>query len=418
MRKKIFLILALVITLILALSSNTVQRINIPFNTKGGLDGKIIKVTNLNSKGPGSFKEALDTKGKRIIVFEVSGIIDLERETITITEPYASILGQTAPTGGITVIKGGMLIKTHDIVMQHLRFRMGDANQPKKSGFEPDVSIYGEDAYNIVIDHCSFAWGVDENLSVSGPRFNGKKGTARNIILSHNIIAEGLYNSSHSKGEHSMGTLVHDNCSNIEIIANLYAHNSERNPWFKGSTTGSIINNVIYNPSKWAIRLGYVEKEWIGQKVKPEAPKVTIVGNFFKHGIDTPDYLAFISTSSIGEAYMNDNIVIKKDGSQGIQTYGNIKKLSKRPYFIKEVNELKAIDTVEYVIKNAGARPKDRDEVDKRIIEDFLSNKGKIIDSQNDVGGYPLINSNYRVLPLPENNKIEEWIKKFTDEVE
>jgi len=384
-------------------------------DTPAGRGGAIIKVTNLDSDGQGSFREALNTKGPRIIVFEVGGIIDLNKVPLILDEPFVTIAGQTAPSPGITLIRGGMTITAHDILIKHIRFRMGDAGAAK--GFEPDVSTHGPEAYNIVIDHCSFAWGIDENLSISGPRFNGTEGTSRKITLSNNIIAEGLFNSIHSKGAHSMGTLVHDYCTEVAIIGNLFAHNSERNPWFKGYATGVIVNNVIYNPSIWSIRLGYVAKEWAGQKTKPHPPKVAIIGNCMKHGNDTPKSLSMIGTNSEGEAYIEDNITYKKTREIATLITGNIKILKKKPLWHKGLTALPSIEAVDYVLKNAGARPKDRDMVDKRIINDFIENKGKLINSQEEVGGYPKDKPVKRTLTVPDKN-IDEWLNGFSIEVE
>ncbi|MEK7753976.1 MAG: right-handed parallel beta-helix repeat-containing protein, partial [Acidobacteriota bacterium] len=139
-------------------------------DTPAGRGGKILRVTNLNSEGPGSLREAIETKGPRIVVFEVGGVIDLNRKTLTIGEPFLTIAGQTAPSPGITIIRDGIKILTHDILIQHIRVRMGDAGQPKKSGYDPETTTSGPECYRIVVDHCSFSWAVDENLSISGPR--------------------------------------------------------------------------------------------------------------------------------------------------------------------------------------------------------------------------------------------------------
>jgi hypothetical protein len=139
-------------------------------NTKGGEGGKIIRVTNLQSSGEGSFREAVSMAGPRIIVFEVGGVINLDKEHITIDEPHITIAGQTAPSPGITFIRGSIIIYSHDVIIRHIMIRPGDAGQPKKSGWEPDgMTTVGGNAYNVLIDHCSATWSVDENISVSGP---------------------------------------------------------------------------------------------------------------------------------------------------------------------------------------------------------------------------------------------------------
>ena len=222
-------------------------------HTAGGRGGKVLRVTTLAAEGPGSFVEAVNTKGPRIVVFEVGGVIDLGVKTVSIREPYLTIAGQTAPQPGITLIRGGLDILAHDVIVQHLRVRPGDAGLPKMSGNDFDaISTVG--AHDVIIDHCSLTWATDENLSASGTRFAGdtpaqwREGTSHRITFSNNIIAEGLAHANHAKGEHSKGSLIHDNARDILIVGNLYAQNVERNPFFKGGTQGWVVNNLIYNP--------------------------------------------------------------------------------------------------------------------------------------------------------------------------
>src|SRR6185295_343164 len=104
--------------------------------TKGGRSGQVIRVTNLNADGPGSFRAAVDTAGPRIVVFEVGGVIDLGAKTMTVREPFVTVAGQTAPSPGISFIRGGMDVATHDVVVRHIRIRPGSAGQPLASGWE------------------------------------------------------------------------------------------------------------------------------------------------------------------------------------------------------------------------------------------------------------------------------------------
>ncbi len=383
--------------------------------TPAGRGGRIIKVSNLNGDGPGSLREALEAKGPRIVIFEVAGVIDLNKVPLKINEPFLTVAGQTAPSPGITIIKEGIQIYSHDILIKHIRFRPGDAGQPKKSGFEPDCSTSGPDAYNIVIDHCSFSWAVDENISVSGPRYDGPEGTSRNVTISNCIIAEGLCYASHLKGLHSMGTLIHDNCTNVAVIKNLYSQNNQRSPFFKAFTTGVIVNNVVFNPGKFGIEVDYVKKEWNDTGITPENARVSVVGNWTQHGINSREGLAILGP--LGDAYMEDNVGWDIAGNPLSQTYGEVKILSEKPSWPENLTVLSSDEVVEYVLKNAGARPKDRDEVDKRIISDFVNRKSRFIDSQEDVGGYPKVNIVFRKLIVPNNN-IDEWLEGFTKQVE
>lgn len=382
--------------------------------TPGGRGGKLLRVTNLDARGPGSLREALEARGPRIVVFEVGGVIDLGKTNLTIAEPFLTVAGETAPSPGITIIRGGMGIRTHDVLLRHIRVRPGDAGAPKKSGWEPEVSTSGPQAYNIVVDHCSFSWAVDENLSTSGPRYDGEAGTSRNVTFSNNIIAEGLYDSSHAKGIHSMGTLVHDYCTNVAVIGNLYAHNNQRNPYFKAYTTGVVVNNVIYNPGAGAIRLDWPASEWKGRPA-PRNGRLSVVGNVVIHGPDTRSIVPLLGMK--GDAYMEDNLAFGRDGRPVPLTAGAINLLEKRPVWPEGLAPLPAAKVVQYVLAHAGARPKDRDETDRRILREFQERKGRLIDSQEQVGGYPKPAATRRALEVPPGG-IEGWLDRLAAAIE
>lgn len=389
-------------------------------HTRGGLDGRVIKVTSLAADGPGSLREALAAAGPRVIVFEVGGVIDLARQDLIVREPFVTIAGQTAPSPGITLIRAGMKIRTHDVVMQHLRFRMGDADQPKKSGYDNDISIEGRNAWNVIVDHCSVSWGVDENLSVSGERYDGPLGTARRVTLSNNIVAEGLVDASHEKGKHSMGSLIHDSVTGVAIVGNLYAHNNDRNPWFKGGASGVVVNNYIYNPGSWAIRLGYNPKEWQGREAPP-APLVAIVGNVMQHGANTPDDKGFIGSNAPdrqGDAWLADNLAFTRQGLPAPLLFGGIRPLAAPPLWPAGLQALPAAAVREQVLRHAGARPLDRDSVDLRLIAEIRAGQGRHIDSQRDVGGYPQAAPAYRPLQPPSAPQLAAWLQTFAAALE
>ena len=394
--------------------------------TPAGRGGKVIKVANLNSEGPGSFRAALEQKGARIVVFEVGGVIDLAMNNLLLTEPFVTIAGQTAPSPGITVIRGGMDIATHDVLIQHFRVRPGDAEQPKRSGWEPDgIATSGASAYNIVIDHCSLTWAVDENLSASGPRLEGPAATSHDITFSNCIIAEGLDNSSHAKGPHSKGSLIHDNCTNIAVIGNLYAHNVLRNPWFKACTTGVIVNNLIYNPGFRAIQVRYSEREWKETKTrKPENARLSIVGNVMVHGVNTVKTVPLVGgakgeakTNGQGDLYLEDNIAKRRSGEDADIFAEPYRVLDEKPVWPERLTALPASKTAEHVLRNAGARPRDRDAIDRRIVNSFRERTGRVINSQAEVGGYPRVILTTRKLKIPREN-LDEWLAALASELE
>ncbi len=367
--------------------------------TPGGRGGRIIRVTTLDASGPGSLLEALETKGPRIVVFEVGGVIDMQKHEIKIKEPFLTIAGQTAPSPGITLIRTGIDVLTHDVIVQHIRVRTGSAGAEKRKGWEPDAfSTVG--AYNVIVDHCSMTWAVDENLSASGPRFTGKtvadwrKGTSHSITFSNNIIAEGLRHSTHAKGEHSKGSLIHDNASDILIINNLYAHNHERNPLFKGGVHGMVINNLIYNPGPRAVHYNLIAEEWRGQPY--QNGRLALIGNVLRGGPSTPPNLPLFMLGGSGdlEYYEADNIAVDWTG-QDLPKFGRYTNSAAKiipmakPALPFGVQLLPAAEVQDAVILNAGARPWDRDPIDARIVADTIEGRGEIIDSEEDVGGYP-----------------------------
>jgi pectate lyase len=370
-------------------------------HTPGGRGGKIIRVTTLAADGPGSFAEAVRTSGPRIVVFEVGGIIDLNRKEIVLREPFLTIAGQTAPSPGVTLIRGGIDVATHDVVIQHIRVRPGEAGMRKMSGFEVDALSTVGGAHDVIIDHCTFTWATDENLSASGPRFQGnspeewREHTSHRITFSNNIIAEGLANATHSKGEHSKGSLIHDNVTDILIVNNLYAHNMERNPLFKGGARGVVANNLIYDPGQKATHYNLIAEEWRDHPA--QVGSMAFIGNVLRAGPSTRDDLAFFALGGSGEMelYASDNIVVDRLGrpmpmtSRYTTSAAAIRNVKTAPAVPFGWTPIKAVDVQDYVIKNVGARPWDRDHHDSRVLADTIEARGKIIDSEQEVGGYP-----------------------------
>jgi hypothetical protein len=290
-------------------------------------------------------------------------------------------------------------VATHDVVVQHIRVRPGEAGAAKMSGWEVDaLSTVG--AHDVIVDHCSFTWATDENLSASGPRFQGKTAdewrqrTSYRITFSNNLIAEGLANSTHSKGEHSKGTLVHDNVTDIFIVGNLYAHNMERNPLFKGGARGVVVNNLIYDPGMKATHYNLIAEEW---GVEPrQLGAMAFIGNVLRAGPSTLADLAFFALGGSGdmEIYDSDNIAVDRLGrplplqSRYTTSAAAVQEM-RRPQLPNGWSPMRAVDVQDAVIRNVGARPWDRDTVDKRILADTIEGRGKIIDSEREVGGYP-----------------------------
>lgn len=369
--------------------------------TVGGRGGRIIRVTSLAADGPGSFKAAIEAEGPRIVVFEVGGVIDLARTTLEIKEPFLTIAGQTAPSPGITIIRSGIDVRTHDVIIRHIRVRTGVDGQAKRSGWEADA-LSTVAAYNVIVDHCTFTWAIDENMSGSGPRFNGKtpddwrQNTSHNITFSYNLASEGLADASHPKGEHSKGSLIHDNTSNILFYRNIWAHNVERNPLFKGGARGAIVNNLIYDPGKRAVHYNLMALEWGNYPY--QNGQMSAVGNVMRGGPSTDAGLPFLMLGGDGdlEYYGKDNIAVDRHGV-ALPQFGRYGETRAKLITLKApvswpvgLPVLSSRDVETHVLGKAGARPWDRDADDIRVLFFIAEGRGKIIDDEKEVSAYPV----------------------------
>jgi hypothetical protein len=374
--------------------------------TRGGEDGRVFRVTTLAGRGAGSLAAALGATGPRKIEFTVAGVIDLGGRSLGIASPHVTIAGETAPSPGITITNGGITISTHDVVVRHIRIRPGAGNREKKSGWEVDGLATGGGARDVIVDHCSITWATDENLSASGPRFQGaspdewRRNTSHRITFSHCIIGEGLHDSTHAKGPHSMGSLIHDNASDIAIIGNLYISNNARNPLFKGGARGAIVNNLIHNPGRMIIAYGLVPQEWQDHEWQQGA--MVVVGNVARKGPSTAAGAPFLQVRGPCEVYLHDNLFFDQSGEalearaeyrdprlpfSAVDVRGELALLEAAPQLPPRLEPRPASETMAWVLANAGARPWDRDAIDRRLIEEAGSGGGKIIDSEHEVGG-------------------------------
>ncbi len=370
--------------------------------TPGGKGGRTLRVTILASDGPGSFREAAMAKGARMIVFDVAGVIDLARHSIKLREPYLTVAGETAPSPGVTFIRGGIAIETHDVIIRHLRVRAGRDGAAARSGWEVD-GITCWRAADVIVDHCSISWATDENLSASGPRFEGgedvsawREGTSHRITFSNNIVAEGLSNASHVKGEHSKGSLIHDNATQVLIVGNLYAHNRERNQLFKGGAHAVSVNNLIYDPGTRAMHYALNASEWTGHAW--QTGQLALVGNVVKGGRSTDPHLPFLIVEGQGDLdlYADDNLATYADGHPmpatrvlPTQPLPTIRPLRAPPLWPEGLRAVPARQVEARVLTLAGARPWDRDRADLRLVDQVRTGTGGVIDDEVQVGGYP-----------------------------
>lgn len=339
----------------------------------GGRGGKVITVTTLNDSGPGSFREACEQGGARIVVFNVSGIIKLKSPLI-VRAPYITIAGQTAPGDGICVAGESFWINTHDVVIRHMRFRRGETWVGRR-----DDAVGGNPVGNIMIDHVSASWGLDENMSIYRHMWNdstGKKdlklGTV-NVTIQNSIFSEALDTWNHAFG----ATLGGENCS---FMRNLYANNTGRNPSVGWNGVFNFVNNVVFN--------------WVHRSVDggDYTAKFNIINNYYKPGPATPDSRishrilkpesgrSKLTRKVYGMAYVNGNVVegnetVTADNWNGGVQVEDLENAGDYTYEIKwytpfsmpRMTVMNTRDAYDFVLKNAGATLPKRDAVDERV---------------------------------------------------
>lgn len=338
--------------------------------TPGGRGGAVLFVHNLNDAGPGSLRAALETKGPRIVLFRVSGIIDL-KSPLTIAEPFLTLAGQSAPGGGICLRGADLRVETHDVIIRHIRVRTGDIAARERDG----LAIGGE-SRNVIIDHCSVSWGVDENLSPSG--------AIANITVQWSIIAEGLNRSVHHKGAHGYGTLARA-VGGVTFHHNLWAHNQGRNPRLGDNygkppfPTFDVRNNVIYNAG--------------GSNVVGDELTVNYIGNYFKPGPDTRIRNGLFGPTGKAKPrfFVQGNIIegLPDLTADARKLFARAVEILTAPAPAPSIEQQPAQQAYELVLSRAGATLPKRDAVDTRIIADVRAGSGSVIDSQWEVGGWP-----------------------------
>jgi hypothetical protein len=381
-----------------------------------GTGGEVYRVTNLNNEGEGSLRYGLELSGPRLIVFEVGGMINLAEKDLVINNGQVTIAGQTAPYPGITIIKGAVRIKADEVLLQHLTLRPGDGGYSEPVGWEPDG--FSAASNQVVFDHCSVSWAVDENMSVAR---NGN-----DVTFYRCIIAEGLSESIHGKGEHSCGLLVVFDCKNIASIGSLYAHNFRRHPRLVDGSEVLFANNVVYNYGIYAAHIGAN----VGAG-NPDDPGIAdFIGNAYFKGIDGWDDYMLESHQgdfdknnppAIGKAYLEDNIGLDRlNGNSLIQHDEYVTILSESGVRPEAFQPMDAYENIGLVLTHAGARPGERSAEDARIVQSLIDGTGSIIDSQDEVGGYPEYDSTARAIDsIPETeNERRAWLDSISTSLE
>ncbi|GET31326.1 pectate lyase [Prolixibacter bellariivorans] len=443
--KKYFLSIAVIL---LFVSTSWSQQLAFPTAegygkyTVGGRGGAVYEVTNLNDSGEGSLRAGVEASGPRTIVFRISGTIDLKSD-MRIKHPYITIAGQTAPGDGITLRGYPLLIDADEVIVRYIRVRLGD-----ESGDATDA-ITSRFTNNLILDHVSASWSEDETVSI----YHGK-----NLTVQWCVISESLYQSNHPKGNHGYGGIWGSNYSTFHH--NLIANHSNRNPRFaSGCGNVDYRNNVVYN---WGYEPTYGgEVNQLGTD-KFNFSNINMVANYYKPGPATEpgDVSHQIANpwsrngdADYGKWYIAQNVMVgsaevTSDNWKGVMpsltAIKGVQEAKKKnpaaipglkldqPWTAMAINQQTAEEAYKSVLANAGDILPKRDPVDIRIINEVKngyatyegptykkdhkvadpSKKCGIIDSQKDVGGWPVLKSTPAPADTDHDGMPDKWETK------
>jgi pectate lyase len=382
----------------------------------GGRGGEVIEVTNLNDSGPGSLRDALGVRGPRTVVFRVSGTIRL-LEPLVIRNGNLTIAGQTSPGDGICTRDYTVRVEADNVIIRHLRFRLGDSTRLADDAFSGGV--FSERVFrNIIIDHCSMSWGIDECSSFYD---------VADFTMQWCFITESLNHSFHPKGDHGYGGIWGGYRASFHH--NLFAHHTSRTPRFNGSrylksAERSLVdfrNNVIYN---WGFNSAY----------GGENGRQNVVANYYKYGPGTHSSVRgriLQPTDSVGDWYVAENFVwgdttISSDNwNGGVQgEYAKAQKRRRRvtPFLSDSVTVQTPQEAFELVLAHGGATLPRRDRVDERIAKEVRTGTAHfggiwgvrrgIIDSQDNAGGWPELAALPAPLDTDRDGIPDEWERR------
>src|SRR5688572_6361126 len=447
-------------------------------DTPGGRRGTVCRVTSLDDRAAGAVGTlrhcAERLSGPRFVIFEISGTINLTQGPLYVRNPFITIAGQTAPSPGVLIRGPGVIIDTHDVVLQHLRIRVG--NLPD----EPIALWLRNDATNVVLDHMSVSWSVWTSVSVSAYTAGHPPGE---ITMMDSIVAESLgctvvnravpcdpatypsrgFSNSRAIG---IGDAWHNSTPKVTLLRNISANNNDRHPEIGGSTHTFLVNNLIYNPSQTPLSVifyqdgnhsgpllsvvrgnllipgpttpghnGYIPAEYSEEgpvrlvRLLPTLhalSRIYLDGNYYE--ADCPGGACLASTDAqwmLAQDYMADWNRISVRASSPPLGLANLPLTSALPVAHVEA----------YVKANAGARPLDRDVVDARIINEITTRTGFVPNNPSEVAGagtaddgFPMLEVNRRPLTIPSNpnavvdgrgrTRIEIWLEAFARELE
>jgi pectin methylesterase-like acyl-CoA thioesterase/pectate lyase len=372
--------------------------------TMGGRGGDVYHVTNLDDTGPGSLRNGIQSAtGPRTIVFDIGGTIYLNSR-LDINKPFLTLAGQTAPGGGITVAGFTTSVRdTQHVVVRYMRFRAGDIRCPVMVDDALDVN----NAKDVILDHVSASWSIDESLSVTH---------SDRVTVQWSYITESLNNSCHPEGRHGFGSLIRYEDGKISFHHNLYAHHNNRNPRVGDDITLDFVNNVIFD---WGTDASY------SGEIIEGITKVNYVNNYLIAGPNTPANKrnrAFNGGSPNTWIYQSGNVIdsnvngVRDGADTGWAMFVNLYTQQMSPLqrgtaklsALSDITADPALTAYYRVLIRAG-NSYPRDAVDSRIANEVVGETGLFLNSQNEVGGFPLLASGTPPVDTDGDGMPDSW---------
>jgi hypothetical protein len=367
----------------------------------------------------GSFQWAITQNFPRIVVFDVAGLIkcDAKKDQIIIENPYITIAGQTAPSN--IAFEGTIKVTTHDVLMQHIAIRYN------KESENDCITILGtaNQTKNIILDHISASWGKDELISVTDSDYKHPK--VSNITVTNSLLSE-------SK---NTGSIIQGN--NISFTHNIYAFISHRFPSTNINSSFAFINNYIYAPRKDGMLLygdsltslgdrvdGYLNINWSGNHIEwgpyssPNEKYNQIVLIYPALNKSTIE-LQMLDNIKTGETFPFDGIeYYYRD-----ETATAIPIISTNPIIIPNYIRMSSLSLRDYLLSNSGARPKNRDNTDRRVVQSIRNKGDHFYENSKIVETYPTIYEEFIPVSNPHSmyngyyTNIEHQLHELSDKL-
>ena len=367
--------------------------------TVGGRGGRILTVTNLNDSGEGSFRDAVEQTGARIVIFAVDGNIEL-KSPLCVNNDSITIAGQSAPGDGICLKDYPLVVNASNVIIRYIRVRVGDRYRLDSDGV--GGGRYGQK--NVILDHLSVSWSIDECLSIY---------KTKNLTVQWCLVTHSLNTSVHTKGSHGFGGIWGGYKATFHH--NLLANHASRNPRFSsvdGTKWVDYRNNVVYN---WGFKTAY------GGGHHAE---INIVNNYYKPGPASLHHrLLDVAEDGTGRYYVagnmmaGDDAVTRDNHSAVTDCVGECTScLVDFPFPSEPIHEDTPAVAYQRILESVGCSFS-QDSYDREVLRQVREGIGTfgingIINSQEDVGGWPVLNAEKALIDSDGDGMPDVWESK------